>query len=76
MKIIKPFWLILGFFFIVLGIIGILLPVVPQVPFFIAAAFCFSKGSKRIHKWICKTKIYQKYRKIVKENRKKKRDGN
>lgn len=61
MKFAKPFWIFLGFFFIILGIVGLLLPVVPQVPFFIAAAFCFSRGSRRLDKWIRGTKIYQKY---------------
>jgi uncharacterized membrane protein YbaN (DUF454 family) len=32
----------LGIFFFILGVIGVLLPIVPQVPFFIASLFFFS----------------------------------
>ena len=28
------------------------LPIVPQVPFAIIAAYCFSRGSPKMHKWI------------------------
>ncbi len=41
-----------GFLSLVLAIIGIFLPIVPQVPFAILAAFLFSKGSKTLHKWV------------------------
>lgn len=61
MKILKPLWIFLGIIFTLLGIAGLLIPVVPQVPFFLAAAFCFSKGSRRIDKWLRGTKIYKKY---------------
>lgn len=39
-----------------LAIVGVFLPVVPQVPFAIASAFFFSKASPRLHKWIRKNK--------------------
>lgn len=61
MKIVKTLWIFLGFVFLLLGIVGLLIPVVPQVPFFLAAAFCFSKGSRRMNRWIRGTKIYRKY---------------
>ena len=34
--------LLLGIFFFILGVIGILIPVMPQVPFFIMSALFFS----------------------------------
>ncbi len=39
-----------GFLFVVLGILGALLPVVPSLPFFIIASVCFSKSSKKFHR--------------------------
>ncbi len=35
-----------------LGIVGIALPLLPTVPFVLLAAFCFSKGSPALERWI------------------------
>ena len=39
----KTCWLIGAIFFFILGVIGIILPVIPQIPFLIIAFFCLSK---------------------------------
>jgi uncharacterized membrane protein YbaN (DUF454 family) len=43
----KPLWVALGFFFTGIGIIGYILPLMPGLVFFILAAFCFAKGSRK-----------------------------
>jgi hypothetical protein len=54
-KIMKYFW---GIFFILLGIAGIILPVLPGIPFFIVAAFLFGIISeKQLVKGLKKFKI-------------------
>ena len=45
----RVFLLCTGFFFVALGILGALLPVVPSLPFFIIASVCFSKSSQKFH---------------------------
>jgi uncharacterized membrane protein YbaN (DUF454 family) len=41
--------MILGIFCTILGVLGVLLPLVPGLPFFILATFFFSKSSKKLH---------------------------
>lgn len=35
----------------VIGIIGIVLPILPTTPFFLLSAFLYAKGSEKFHKW-------------------------
>lgn len=52
-------WTLASIFF-ALGGLGLALPVIPQVPFFLLAIFFASKASPKFHKWIQKQKLYQK----------------
>ena len=45
-------WVICGMISLGLGIVGIFQPVLPTTPLVLLAAFCFGKGSPRLHAWI------------------------
>lgn len=69
MKLIKFFYILIGFFSMGLGILGIFLPVLPTVPFLLLSSFCFAKGSKRFHNWFTNTNIYKKHLENFDKNR-------
>lgn len=58
---IKLLWLMIGIVSMVLGAIGVVLPVLPTTPFLLLASFCFAKGSDRFHKWFIGTNLYKKH---------------
>lgn len=48
----KFVYLVIGWAFVVVGLVGIFLPILPTTPFALVAAYCFSKGSPRWHAWL------------------------
>ena len=60
MSIKKLFFLILGCVCLILGGIGVVLPILPTVPFFLVTVFCFANSSKKLHDWFVGTDIYTK----------------
>jgi uncharacterized membrane protein YbaN (DUF454 family) len=46
----KPLYFTAGALAVLLGIIGIALPLLPTVPFFILAAFCFARSSPALER--------------------------
>lgn len=61
MKLSNIVFVILGFFFLGIGLIGVIIPVLPTTPFLLLASASFVKGSSRFDKWLKGTKIYKDY---------------
>jgi hypothetical protein len=50
--IVRVAYLITGLFALLLGGIGLFVPLLPTVPFVILAAFCFARSSSRLEQWL------------------------
>ena len=59
MSIRRITFVVLGCVSLALAVIGVVLPILPTVPFLALAAFCFAKSSDRLNNWLINTKFYQ-----------------
>ena len=65
----KIIWILLGFISLILGTLGIVLPILPTVPFYMATVFCFAKSSDKLHHWFTHTNLYKKHLDSFVQNR-------
>jgi uncharacterized membrane protein YbaN (DUF454 family) len=56
-----------GTFFLVIGIIGIFIPILPTTPFLLLAAACYARGSKKFYNWLMNNKWLGEYIKNYRE---------
>ena len=54
----KLFWNICGFISLGLAYIGVITPGMPYSIFVVFSAYCFSKGSERMHRWLYNHKLF------------------
>lgn len=48
----------LGFLFLGLAILGVLLPVLPATPFLLLAAWFFARSSEKWHQWLLRSELF------------------
>lgn len=67
----RTFFLAAGWMFLVLGAVGIVVPLLPTTPFLLLAAACFVRGSMRMHQWLVRhpwfgdyIRNYERYRAV------------
>ncbi len=54
----KVVWTTVGLLSLGMAYVGVVTPGIPYSPFVVFAAYCFSKGSERLHKWIYNHKLF------------------
>ena len=55
----RMIFLIIGCVCLALGCVGIVLPILPTVPFFLATVFCFLQSSQKLYDWFLRTRMYK-----------------
>jgi uncharacterized membrane protein YbaN (DUF454 family) len=60
-KIIRAILLFGGTVSLVLGAIGIFLPILPTTPLLLLAAACYLRSSERMHKWLLNNRWFGEY---------------
>lgn len=59
MSLRKAIYIIFGCIGLILGAVGVIVPMLPAFPFLLLAAFGFARGSERLHSWFISTRLYK-----------------
>ena len=65
----KSLYILLGTLSLVLGIIGIFLPLLPTTPFLLLTATLYTRSSPRLYNWLLRQKHLGNYIRNFRENR-------
>ena len=65
----KWFLIIAGFLALVLGILGLFIPLLPTTPFLLLAATCFFRSSGRLYTWLIHHKWFGDYIRHYREHK-------
>ena len=60
-RIVRFIFLAIGFISLGLGTAGIIIPILPTVPFYLLTAFCFCRGSEKFSNWFLNSKLYRNH---------------
>lgn len=68
-KVVRAFFFGAGTVFLVLGAMGMFLPILPTTPFLLLALACYCRSSKRMTRWILTNKYFGDYIRRYKEGK-------
>lgn len=54
---------------VVLGVLGVFLPLLPATPFLLLASACYLRGSERLHRWLVNNRYLGPYITNIKDKR-------
>ncbi len=56
--VVRWLWLVLAYLFLLLGLIGVVLPGLPTTPFILLAAFAAARGSHKLRRWLHDHRVF------------------
>jgi uncharacterized membrane protein YbaN (DUF454 family) len=60
-KVKRGLFTVLGTVFLVIGAIGIMVPVLPTTPLLLLAAACYIRGSPRLYHWMLHNRVFGEF---------------
>lgn len=57
----KIIYVVVGIISLIFGTLGVILPVLPTVPFYLVSAYCFTRGSDKLNEWFAGSRLYKKH---------------
>jgi uncharacterized membrane protein YbaN (DUF454 family) len=68
-RVVRALLLVAGTLSLMLGIVGIVLPILPTTPFLLLSAACYIRSSERMHKWLLGNRWFGEYIRNYQEGR-------
>ena len=60
-KIKSTIFTVFGTIFLIIGAIGVFIPILPTTPFLLLAAACYLRGSERLHRWLIYNRVFGEF---------------
>lgn len=61
--------IVAGSIFVVLGVLGMFVPLLPTTVFLLLAAWCYARSSERFHRWLLRNRLFGDYIRNYREGR-------
>lgn len=68
-KLKRGLLIIAGTISLIIGTIGIVIPILPTTPFLLIAAACYLRGSEKLHNWMLNNRVIGEFIKNYKEGK-------